>query len=214
MKQLATATLLLGLTFAGGCQTTAPQDSQLALQEAPECCVDFTGLNYKVMTADKPGTLRVDREDPAITFENGKSFVEAVALPPLALPYRLRIESFTSYPPGSRKPEVFYPLITLLDADFQPLETLENLPFEYNAAVFGRNRIVMTVTFTGDLAAARYAVIHSSDAQSSMALTKMHSGETIKTDPFESMVYAPVTPARYRINFGPEGRIRLLAYSL
>lgn len=214
MKQLATASLLLGLAFAGGCQTTAPQDGQLALQEAPECCVDFTGLSYKIMTADEPGTLWVDREDPAFTFENGKSFVEAVALPPLASPFRLRIESFTHYPPGSRRPEVYYPVVTLLDVDFQPLKTLENLPFEYNAAMFGRNRIVMTVTIAGDLAAARYAVIHSGDAQGSLALTKLHSGETIKTDPFESMVYAPVIPARYRINFGPEGRIRLLAYSL
>ncbi len=215
MKKTATAVLLLGLSFTAGCQTAQPPISgELALQEAPECCTRFTDLTYKVMTPNEHGTLRIDREDPAYTLEGGRSFVEAVALPPLSPPWRLKIESFTTYPPGSRKPEVYYPAVTLLDADFQPIRTLDDLPFEYEAPLFGRNRIVMTVTIAGDLAPARYAVIHSGDRERSLALVRTRTGETIKTDPFETMVYAPVPPPRYRTNFGPEGRIRLLAYPL
>ena len=143
--------------------------------------------------------------------ETGRSYVEALVLPTLATPYQLAIASEVVHQRGDKHPSILFPVLTFLDENKNAIASFTDLPLRFDARVFRRSHMAVVMKIGDELAAARYALIHTDIAKQDYAVSTKNPERLLKSSGFDSMIYAPVSDPRYRIDFGPEGWIKLEA---
>ncbi len=169
----------------------------------------YQSLSYKYLPAGKRVRLAIDRHDQSMVFEGGKSFLEALVLPEVAIPYLLEIQSEIVVAGDENHARIFYPVLTFLDAAKQPIQTFSDLPAKFRTPLIRKANIRTAITVDQSLANARYLVVHTDASQLDYSISTKSPSKLLKAGNFSTMIYAPVSEPRYRVNFGPEGWIKL-----
>jgi hypothetical protein len=68
------------------------------------------------------------------------------------------------------------------------------------------------VRVSGELSKAKYVIVHTQDDKLDQALATSDGESLLRAGGFSTMLYAPLTDARYRINFAKNGWVRVLAF--
>ena len=204
---LLMATLVLGACAGIG------HNPHYVVSPPGDCCQSFEEMTFKTLSAGKKVRLSVDGEDPGFNFEGGYSRYEALMLPNIAGPYILQLESEVVRSAEDMRGTLFFPVLTFLDADKKHIRTFDALPYTLQTPFYGRNHIRASVRISGDLADARYVLVHTQDDKLDHALATSDGESILRAGGFDTMLYAPITEARYRINFARKGWVRVLAYT-
>lgn len=202
--------VVIGLLALGACAGNSPH---YVVAVPGDCCDSFDSMAFKVLPAGKRVRLAIDSDDLGFKFEGGYSHYEALSLPEIAQPYVLQIESEVVREDEDNKGRIFFPVLTFLDANKQLVQTFDALPYTLQTPFYGRNHIRASVKIAGEIASAKYVVIHTQDDKLDQAIATGDGKTVLKSEGFSTMVYAPVTKPRYRINFGRDGRVRVRAFS-
>jgi hypothetical protein len=206
------ALLILGSLLLEGCLNTdlPPEIVKTAPVNFNE---SYDGMAFKLLPVDKKVRLAINEFDPNFRFEGGFSRYESLALPDLAQPYKLRIESEVVRKSIYGNGTVFFPVLTFLDANKKWIKTFDKLPYVTQKPYSGRNYILVYLQMSDELVAARYLVIHTQEDKFNMAIGS-HDGQTLlQSSGYEQMMFAPSTKPRYRYNFVPEGWVRIKAFT-
>lgn len=179
----ALARLLAVCAFAlalAGCGPTL-MEVGTRLADTPPCCERLSALGYAPIDVGESRMVSIGTGDPAFSFDTGKSYFAALALPQAGEPVRLFVESYlrsTLQSPATGEQYFFAPRITVLDASHRPLRFVESrqarvryVPVTEFAATggVGWKRLMHTDLDPGD--AARYVVIHTTDSLLSQTTT-------------------------------------------
>ena len=200
----------IGLLALGACAGNSPH---YVVTVPGDCCDSFDTMAFKELPADKRVRLVIDSDDMGFKFEGGYSHYEALSLPEIAQPYILQIESEVVREGEDNKGKIFFPVLTFLDAKKEIVQTFDTLPYTLQTPFYGRNHIRASVKLAGKIASAKYVVIHTHDDKLDQAIATGDGKSVLKSGGFNTMVYAPLTKSRYRIDFGRDGRIRVLAFA-
>ncbi len=204
------------LSLAGGCANLSSigktrYTATEAIQTAGQCCEVIANLRFKQLPANKKVRLAVNRDDAIYHYAQGAaSFVEALALPQNSQYSLLEIESEVVKNRDSRKRHIFYPVLTFLDENKQVIETIEDTERSLQSPLFARDHMRIAVRLNGNLANARYVLLHTTEDKLNYSLSKTETNELLQTQGFDTMIFAPVKDARFRINFGAEGWVKVL----
>ena len=203
--------LLAGILSLGACVNHGVQPPMVI--KAPE---DFThsfiDMTFKVMPANEEVRLAISNEDPSFQFSGGDSFFEALSLPNLAQPYLIKVESEVVSSAADPHGTLFFPVLTFLDANKENMLTIDSLPYVLQEPVSERNYMEASIQVSDELANARYLVVHTQTDKLEMAIARGDGQSLLRTGGYQTMMYAPSTKPRYRINFSPAGWVRLKAY--
>lgn len=200
--------VLCALTLAGiACTSYRDEPSDSLALSAPQN--GYQALTYKHLPANRQVRLAVDRHDQSIDLDGGKSFVEALVLPRMPIPYRIDLQTEVQTAGDARGQSVFLPSLTFLDSTKQPIRTVNEMTSRYRAHTLKSPIIRSAMTIGNDLAHARYLLVHTDPANSGYSMAIRDSASRLKSGNFSTMVYAPVSPARYRVDFGEEGWVNL-----
>jgi len=208
---LVTAAMLTGCIHFDHSLITEPLQPSRSLAQR-QCCDSLLELKAHPLPLDQYVTLTVGREDSVIEFRSGKSFTKALELPKLASEYLLQFDSVVNYPRIDLFPEAMYPMVTLLDANLNPVAIYDNETLDLRKPVFGPNllRIILTVE---PGSAARYALIHTSAGRTAQGLSVDPPYEVVQKDNFDGMLYGRPSQSRKKIHFSETGMVNVLAYS-
>ncbi len=209
IKRLA---LLLGILVLGAC-TGIGHSPHYVVSPPGDCCQSFEQMTFKALPVGKKVRLLVDGEDPGFKFEGGYSRYEALMLPTIDRPYILQLESEVVRSAEDMRGTLFFPVLTFLDGDKKHIRTFDALPYTLQTPFYGRNHIRASVRISGDLANARYVLVHTQDDKLDQAIATSDGESILRAGGFDTMLYAPITEARYRINFTRKGWVRVLAYA-
>lgn len=201
--------LSFGLLLLGACAGNNPN---YVVSVPGEGSDSFESMAFKVLPAGKKVRLAIDSDDARFNFEGGYSYYEALSLPEMGQPYILQLESEVVRETEDKIGRIFFPVLTFLDQDKQKIQTFDALPYTLQTPFYGRNHILASVRVSENLSAARYVVIHTHDDKLDQAIATSDGKSLLRSGGFNTMIFAPVTEARYRIDFGSYGRIRLLAF--
>ena len=208
----ACCTIALPLLLIGCASSTIEQPPPQTLSQTTVCCESFDELEFKKLPPKSEATLYLDANDPAFKFETGKSYVEPILLPPDSGITLLQIDSLVSRNNGTSIPTVVFPVVTLLDSQYQPIATLDQLPFRYLNSFFGRKRIQVVVTIDDQFEDAKYALIHTSAKKLQQSLSTREPVQIIQESGFDTIFYAQPTKSRYRIHFSESGAFNIIAF--
>lgn len=206
------ALILSGLAL-GACASVS--DSPHYVVSPPgECCEAFDQMTFKALPAGKTVRLLVDSDDPGFSFKGGYSRYEALLLPDMSQqPYTLQFESEVVRTSEDLRGTMFFPVLTFLDENKKLIRTFDALPYTLQTPFYGRNHIRSSVRVIGELVKAKYVVVHTQDDKLNQALATSDGKTTLQSGGFTTMIYAPTSAPRYRINFGENGRLKVLAFA-
>ncbi len=204
------------MLFLGGCasSTQTPDQPRQTLEQTTVCCASFSELAFKRLLPKSEATLYLDANDPAIEFDTGKSYVEPLLLPANNGITLLQIDSMVSRNNGTNIPTVVFPVVTLLNSQYQPIVTLDKLPFRYISSFFGWKRIQVVVTIDDQYEDAKYALIHTSSVKLKQSLSTRKPIQIVQDTGFDTIIYAQPTNSRNRIRFSEIGIFNVIAYPL
>ena len=203
--------LALGALLLGACAGFG--DSPHYVVSPPgECCESFDEMAFKALPAKKKVRLSIDGEDPGFSFEGGYSRYEALLLPDLPKSYILQLESEVVRSAEDSRGTVFFPVLTFLDANKKKIRTFDSLPYTLQTPIYSRNHIRASVRISGELTKAKYVIVHTQDDKLNHALAISDGESLVRAGGFNTMVYAPLSDARYRINFAKIGWVRVRAF--
>ncbi|MEE9446809.1 MAG: MalM family protein [Arenicellales bacterium] len=197
------------LLALGACAGTGNNHYMLSTQAQNET---FETMTFKTLPAAEKVRLAVNSADPSFQFKGGYSHYEALALPDMSQAYVLQLESEVVRTAQQGKGEIFFPVLTFLDAKKQAINTYDALPYTMQTPFYARKHIRASIKISGALADARYVVIHTTDKKLDQAIASGDGKSILQSGGFNTMVFAPITKPRYRTNFGREGWVRVLAY--
>ena len=109
--------------------------------------------------------------------------------------------------------EILFPVLTFLDENKQFLLTLDDLPYVLKEPVTAKNYMQASVQISDQLAPARYLVVHTQDSKLDQAIAKGNGQSILQTGGYQTMMYAPQTKPRYRVNFSATGRVKVKAFT-
>ncbi len=94
-----------------------PPEEVRALEAAPVCCASLADLPYRPLDREGPITLDLAAGSPAYTFDTGKSFFAAFALPPGPRPLEVSVTSrlHALTPAIAANRPIFNPAVAILD---------------------------------------------------------------------------------------------------
>lgn len=159
---------LLGLALAGAASAREPDPA--ALQRATPCCTTLAGLPFRPLPADRIELIAIGPESPVFDFDTGRSYVVALELPPIELPYIVQVRSYALGDVVKRS-RVFYPAALLLDARHEVLarrqpEDLPVVKTKYGDAA-RENRWGLPLRLEWDILVdepdTRYLVLHTTE---------------------------------------------------
>lgn len=209
-KRVAVRWLVLGGLVASSAACTTIQDEPadaLALSVPKD---GYQALTYKYLPAYKHVRLAVDRHDQSIALaDGGRSFAEALVLPRMPIPYRIDVQTEIQAAGDDQSTSAFLPSLTFLDSTKRPIRTVNELVTRYRANTVKSSVLNSAITVGNDLSHARYLVVHTNPENQGYSMSLKDSDGRLKSGNFNTMVYAPVTKARYRVDFGQEGWISL-----
>jgi len=209
---LTRISLFAGLLLLGACSFT-DRTPKLVRTAPVDFASSFADMSFKLLPPGKQVRLAVNDEDPLFHFEGGASHYEALALPDLAQPYLLRIDSEVLKSREHRYGAIFFPVITLLDENKNWIPSFDALPYVTQKPVTAKNYITVSLQISDEIAAARYLVIHTQEDKLNMAIG-YYDGETLmQSNSFNTMMTAPLSSPRYRYEFISEGWVRITASS-
>ncbi len=211
-RSLSRYALVAGLLTLGAC-TSFGQNAHFVVSVPNDCCDTFDTMAFKVLPAEQKVRLAINSDDPNFGFEGGYSHYEALTLPELSQPYVLQFESEVVRGNKNHRGEIFFPVLTFLDANKQKIKTFDTLPYTLQTPFYGRNHIRSSIRVGAKLAAARYVVVHTQDDKLEQSIATGDGKTVLQSKGFGSMIYAPITAPRFRINFAAKGWVRILAYS-
>lgn len=143
-------------------------DGGMAAYKNQSSGLDIGALSFEQLADPSSHKFTIDQNDPMVVFRDaGKSYVKAFALPVAAADYHLVIRSYTLVH-GLSGTGLYYPLITLLDADKKPISTTSAADLKLQWGGVGsdepdepaRVKIDMTITPQSE---AHYLVIHTEE---------------------------------------------------
>ena len=205
--------------FAVGCQSPHASKGENVekpvelLSQATVCCTDFSELSFKKLPARYEATLVLDAEDPVYQFDSGKSYVEAIVLPESEGATLLQIDSLVSRRNALSPSHAIFPVVTLLDGEFNAISTLDEMAFEYTSTLGGWRKLRFVVALTNEFSDTRYVLIHTSDEKLRQALSTQKPISVIQQSDFDTMIYVQPTLSKKRINFTETGTVNVLAYT-
>lgn len=185
----------------------------LTLQQRTNCCNDFSQLAYKSLPENYRATLVVDEEDQVMQMETGKTYVEALILPQSKGTTYLEIQSIVSHHNWQKPSTMLFPIVTLLNSEYEEVATFDDLPFEYNHTLGTWRHIHMVLTLDQQFKDARYALIYTNNEKLTQGLSTQKPAQIVKLTNFESMIYVQPTQTRKRVRFTPNGVVNVLAYT-
>jgi len=214
-----TAILVMAISLAGCAHHYTTSDNvaqpEQSLQQTQPCCDGFSELNFKKLRARFKTNLIIDEADPVIELSTGgKSYAEALLLPENNGTTLLQVDSIIKQSLPHVPSKVFYPIITLLDANHQPLETLDRLPFKYSGGLGLWRKLRIVATIDERYRNAKYALIHTSKEKLNQGISTQKPVSVIRHDGFHSMIYGSTTKSRKQVLFSDKGKIQVLAYPL
>lgn len=210
-RLLPLALLISATSLLGGCLNT-DLPPEVVRTTPVNFNQSYQGMTFKLLPEDEKVRLAIDNLDPKFRFGGGFSRFEALALPDLVQPYKLRVESEVVRESIYGYGTLFYPVLTFLDANKKWIKTFDALPYVTRKPYTGRNYILVYIQISDELAAARYVVIHTQEDKYSKAIGSDKGKEILKSSGYKTMMFAPFTEPRYRYNFVPEGWVRIKAF--
>jgi len=204
--------LLLSVTALGAC-TTRAMNPPVVLKEAEAFTNSFTEMPYQFLPADQEVQLVIDNTDSSFHFSGGDSYYEALTLPGLEQPYEIQIRSDLVTSKSDLHGEILFPVLTFLDTNKQFLMTLDNLPYVLKEPYTKKNYMQASVQVSDQLAEARYMVIHTQDDKLNLAIAKGDGQSILHTGGYQTMMFAPQTKPRYRVNFSATGEVKIKAFT-
>ena len=216
-QKMRSTSLILCLLVAGCSHVSNPNPKDVSkpttnLEQGIACCTSFSQLKYKILPENYRATLALDDADPILDLDSGKTYVEALALPETDETILLEIESIVTRRNLRKPSSALYPIVTLLDANHQPLATLDELPFTFDTTMGTHRHLHMIITLDERYPDVRYVLIHSNDIKLTQVLSTQKPVRIIKQSNFDSMVYVQPTTSRKRIRFSNQGLVNVLAY--
>ena len=209
LAMLAVSTLTM-VACAGKQQSMGGYESNEALRLAAANDGGYAKLSYKYLPAGKSVRLAINRDDQSMVFEGGKSFVEALVLPAVKTPYLIEVQSEMVVAGDERHGSIFFPVLTFLDANKKPIRTFNELPGRFRTHLSKKPQYRTAITIDQSLANARYLLVHTDASQLNYAISTKNPETRLQASGFESMLYAPTSKARYRVNFSAEGWVDLI----
>ncbi len=181
--------------------------------KAPEDFTNsFSEMTYKLLPANEQVRLAINNEDPAFNFEDGSSFYEALSLPLLAQPYEIKVQSEVVTSSADYHGEIFFPVLTFLDENKQHILSVESLPYVLQEPATERNYMQASIQISDELASARYMVVHTQPEKLQMSIARGDGRSILRSSGYQTMMYAPSTKPRYRVNFSDSGWVRIKAF--
>ena len=172
----------------------------------------FTDMAFKVLPADEEVRLAVNDEDPGFQFSGGMSFYEALSLPDLAQPYLIKVQSELVTGASDLHGEIFFPVLTFLDENKENVLTVDSLPYVLQEPAAERNYMEASIQISDQLSGARYLVVHTQNDKLDMSIARGDGQTILRSSGYQTMMYAPSTKPRYRVNFSREGWLRIKAF--
>ena len=207
----ALCALLLSVTLAlGGC-ISSDREPVLVRPAPVDFYESFEQMTFKVLPPNEQVRLAINDSDPRFGVEKGVSHYEALALPDLAHPYILRIDSEVVKTDVYRNGTIFFPVLTFQDADKRWIRTFDSLPYVTQKPYDGRNYITVSIQISDELAAARYLVVHTQQDKFNKAIGRDDGQVLMQSKDFNTMLVPLHTEPRYRYEFAPAGWVRLKA---
>jgi len=200
----------IALPLLSGCITHAPSKDQVPapgaraaaikeLQNTTPCCTRFSDFDFNRALPAKPLRFDVESGLPVADFNGTRSYFLAFTLPPHhPVPYRVVLKSemtgrwlHLSY--------MFAPSVVILDAAYQPLDTMDVKQCEYIGWSSSTTGALGSINI--DTERARYLVVYTSGSQLDASTYWEQSPTTFSAD-------APVKMAAtgsFQIAHGPNG---------
>jgi len=159
---------VLGLALAGAAFAREPDPA--ALERAVPCCTTLAGLPFRPLPADRVELIAIGAESPVFDFHSGRSYVVALELPPIELPYIVQVRSYALGDVVQRS-RVFYPAALLLDARHEVLARREPENLTVVKTTYGdatrENRWGLPLRLEWDILVdepdTRYLVLHTTE---------------------------------------------------
>lgn len=190
---------------------TPTYSTKEVLYGAEKCCESLSSLTFKQLPLNQKVRLAVDSNDAVYHYAKDRSsFVEALRLPPNAQSSLLEIESEVVYDRNTKEKQIFFPVLTFLDADKQVIESVEANTVNLQLPLLSKGYMRLLVRLNGKLNEARYLLIHTTEEKLNHAVSKIEGSTLLQTKGFDTMIFAPVGKPRYRINFGLEGWVNVI----
>ncbi len=146
-------------------------------------------------------------------FESGRSYVEPFLIPENNGITLLQIDSLATRNSFTKSATMVFPVVSLINSQFELIATLDNLPFTYSNN-FGWKRIQVVVTIDDQFEDATYAVVHTSTEKLSHSLSTRKPAQIIKNTDFDTMLYVQPSQLKKRIRFTSSGVLNVMAYPL
>ncbi len=213
---LRACSVALLFPLAGGCirfdhsALGEPVEPRRSLEQHP-CCEPVRGMEVHPLPVNRYVTLVVDEDDPVIEFRSGKSFAKAVQLPVIDDEYVLQVDSVVNIPRLDFFQEALFPMVTLLDAQLEPVAVYDDLEAELRNPFIGPKLLRILVTVEAG-SKARYALVHTSQERTRYGMALFYPYEVVAQDGFDSMIYARPSQSAEKIHFVETGMLTLLAY--
>ena len=203
--------LLVGALSLGACTNHGVQPPVVI--KAPEHFTrSFSNMTFKQLPADEKVRLAINNEDPRFQFAGGDSFYEALSLPQLSQPYLIQVQSEVVTTSSDYHGELFFPVLTFLDANKENILTVDSLPYVLQEPAAERNYMEASIQISDELAGARYMVVHSQNDKLEMSIARGDGQSILRSSGYQTMMYAPSIKPRYRVNFSLDGWVRVKAY--
>lgn len=181
--------------------------------KAPEDFTNsFADMIFKQLPASEEVRLAINNEDPSFQFSGGNSFYEALSLPQLVQPYLIKVQSEVVTSGIDSQGELFFPVLTFLDTNKNNILTVDSLPYVLQGPETERDYMEASVQVSDSLANARYLVIHTQNDKLEMSISRGDGQSILRSSGYQTMMYAPSTKPRYRVNFSRDGWVRMKAY--
>ena len=202
--------LLVGLLSLGACVNHGVKPP-VVIKATEDFTDSFADMSFKQLPANEEVRLAINNEDSSFQFSGGDSFFEALSLPPLAQPYLITVKSELVTSSSDYHGELFFPVLTFLDVNKENILSVDSLPYVLQEPVTERNYMEASIQVSDDLAGARYMVIHTQSDKLEMSIARGDGQSILRSSGYQTMMYAPSTKPRYRVNFSRDGWVRLQA---
>jgi hypothetical protein len=185
-----------------------------SLEQTTVCCDSLGELSYRELVPRVEIQVLLDDNDPVLSFDSGKSYVEPFTLPQSGGVTLLQVDSLVGLWDVTEIPSVVFPVVTLLNSDFEEIVTLDQLPYQFDNFALDQKRIRIVVTIDDQYADASYALIHTSQDKLSNSISTRKPYTIIKHTNFDTMLYDQQESSRKRIRFSHSGALNVIVYPL
>jgi maltose operon periplasmic protein len=197
-SRLCVLVALLTSGLLQGCLTLPPLgEAKGMLDRAPNCCASLSRLPFQRLPLGADVSVELNESSPAFEFASGRSFFVAFELPRANNFLTLTVKSYYSR-------DVFYPVVTLLNSNFEVARRVGPPDIRPIPANGERGRIQGTITILPE-ENERYAVIHTSDGLVGRAQVRAISpqmyptGQGVAFLPGETIIHTFTTLGNLRI---------------